>query len=128
MTTEQAEFWQRVAGYEQDYSREDFHGEAVATALQLRREAEDILADLSDWAACAGDTDDEQDYVRWLQHAGQDIASRIDVCLGAATSPEEAEQHMSFAYAVLREVARDALTRKPEDQTTGSTSQSRRPL
>jgi len=111
--TEEEAFWNRVSDYERRFLQEDFRGRPVAAALALRREAEDMFADLAEFAGEAGDTDDDSDYVRWLQRVGDDITSRITLALGAVKTPEEAEQHLSFAFAILREVARDALSRKP---------------
>ncbi len=117
MRDDEQEFWDRVQEYDRRFSQEDFHGRAVALALALRREAEDMFADLGEFAAMAGDTDDEQDYISWLQKAGLDVSSRIDLVLGSARSDEEAESHLTFAYAILREVCRDALSRQPLQQS-----------
>jgi hypothetical protein len=110
---DEREFWDRVAEYERQFANEDFHGRAVASALELRREADDMFADFANFAFLAGDTDDEQDYIRWLQKAGVDVSSRIDLVLGAAGSDDEAEAHLRFAYAILQEVCLDALSRRP---------------
>lgn len=113
MRDDEQEFWERVAEYERRFSSEDFHGRAVACALELRREADDMFADFSEFAVVAGDTDDEQDYIRWLQKAGIDLSSRIDSVLGVAKTDEDAEAHLRFAYSILQHVCVDALSRKP---------------
>ena len=109
MSEEEREFWNRVSDYRRDYTDDDYRGRAVAAALELRRQADDMLAD---FAAYCADTDDAEDYVRWLQRAGEDVSSRISLALGVARSDEDAELHLSFAYAILREVAADALSRR----------------
>jgi hypothetical protein len=117
MDSEELEFWTRVTDYERQYSSESFQGRSVPIALQLRRDADDMLADLSEWADVAGDTENPEDYIRWLQKVGIDITNRIDMVLGTSPSTEIAEHHIAVAYKVLREVARDALSRR------GSTAQ-----
>jgi hypothetical protein len=110
---DEQEFWERVAEYDRRFGREDFHGSAVASALALRREAEDMFADLSDCAVFAGDTENEEDYITWLQKAEEDVGVRIGMVTTVARNDQDAEDHLTFAYATLRAVAQDALSRKP---------------
>ncbi|HZT96682.1 MAG TPA: hypothetical protein VFB34_07575 [Chloroflexota bacterium] len=115
MDTHESEFWNRIRDYESGYREEDYRGAAVAIALALRREAEDMFADLADNADYASDTDDTEGYVRWLQRAGEDVSYRISQALSAATSDEQAEIHVARAYMILREVCADALSRLTSD-------------
>jgi hypothetical protein len=110
---DEQQFWERVAEYERRFGREDFHGAPVAAALALRRAAEDVFADLADCAAYAGDTENEEDYIRWLQRAEADVTNRIDSATMSAMNEQDAEAHLAFAYTILREVCKDALSRKP---------------
>lgn len=109
---EVGEFWKRLSDYDRRFSTEDYRGNGVAAALKLRREADDMLDDLSEFADWAGDSDDSEDYIRWLQKAGNDISSRIDLALGRESTAEDVERQMAMAYAVLRAIARDALERR----------------
>lgn len=111
---EEREFWDRVSDYELRFRREDYRGAAVGSALALRRESDDLFGDLSENAEYASDTDDAENYVLWLQKAEADVATRIDEATTTATTEEAAEVQLSFAYAILREVCKDALTRKPQ--------------
>jgi hypothetical protein len=113
MSSEEQEFWERLRGSEARFRRQDYHGRAVASALALRRESDDLFADLTEYAEYATDTDDAEGYVAWLQKAESDVQARIDEATTSSMSDDAAEVHLSFAYSILREVCLDALTRRP---------------
>jgi hypothetical protein len=71
-----------------------YRGAPVAIALALRRESDDVFSDLSEYAEYASDTDDAEDYVRWLQKAEADVVTRIDEATTTALTDEGAEAHL----------------------------------